>query len=125
MSSSIALHRSRMSPQAQPDESEAIRDVSDLRTAKMIAELLAAEDRFNAWEMANGRAGQAPARRVAGDQARDLHRANRLADQDLQRSRAADGIRAAIAHALTLRLEPGEIIEIARRAVGRTAAVSA
>ncbi|HEV7566748.1 MAG TPA: hypothetical protein VGO31_12395 [Microbacteriaceae bacterium] len=68
------------------------------------------------------RVAEHQAGRGAGDRTRGAHRASALEYQDLQRSRAADGIRAAIVHALKLRLEPDEIVEIARQAVAKRAA---
>jgi hypothetical protein len=97
-------------------------DVSDLRQAKVAAELLAADNRFNSWELSNkARVAEHQARRVAADRTRGVHRASAPEYEALLRNRAADGIRVAVAHALQLRLEPDEIVEIARQAVAKNA----
>jgi hypothetical protein len=98
----------------------AMHDERDLRQAKVAAELLAADDRFNSWELANKeRAAEQRARRVAGAQKRGAHRLSAPEYQDLLRDRAADGIRMAIVHALKLRLEADEILQIAQTAVAK------
>jgi hypothetical protein len=106
-----------------PDGGRAMNDERDLREAKVAAELLAADDRFNSWEVANkARAAELQAKRIAGAHPRGVQRVSAPEYQDLQRDRAADGIRMAIAHALKLRLDAGEILEIAQKAVAEAAA---
>jgi hypothetical protein len=106
-----------------PDGRMAMDHERDLRQAKVAAELLAADDRFNSWEEANRvRVAELHARRTAGAPTRGVPRVSAPEYQDLQRNRAADGIRMAIAHALKLRLDAEEILEIAQKAVAKAAA---
>ena len=98
--------------------------LQDRRQARAAAELVAADDRFNAWQRANkDLADEFRAARVI---AAELRTAALLGSSpeydDLQRRRAADEIRAAIAHALALSVAPDAILEIARDAVAREAA---
>ena len=75
--------------------------LQDRRQARVAAELVAADDRFNAWQRANkDLADEFRAARVIAAELRTAALLGSPEYDDLQRRRAADEIRAAIAHAL-------------------------
>jgi hypothetical protein len=99
----------------------------DRRQARVAAELVAADGRFDAWERANReRAEESRATRAAEDERRagELVRPS-VEYHDLQRRQAVDGIRIAIARALELALAPDAILEIVQEAVATGRADSA
>jgi hypothetical protein len=99
-------------------------DLQDRRQARVAAELVAADDRFNAWQRANKElADEFRAAKLAAAEARAADPPGSSPEyDDLQRRRAADEIRAAIAHALALSVAPDEILEIVHAAVAKEAA---
>jgi hypothetical protein len=99
-------------------------DLQDLRQARVAAALVAADDRFNAWQRANKElADEFRAAKFAAAEARAADPPGPSPEyDDLQRRRAADEIRAAIARALELSVAPDAILEIVREAVARQAA---
>ena len=97
--------------------------LQDRRQARVAAELVAADDRFNAWQRANkDLAGEFRAARVIAAELRTAVLLGSPEYDDLQRRRAADEIRAAVAHALTLSTAPDAILEIVQEAVAKEAA---
>jgi hypothetical protein len=98
--------------------------LQDQRQARVTAELLAADGRFNAWKRANReRADEHRATKMAEDERRSVELVSGSPGyHDLQRRRAVDGIRAAIAHALKLSLAPDAILEIVQAADAKEAA---
>jgi hypothetical protein len=95
----------------------------DQRQARVAAERVAAEGRFDAWERANReRAEEHRAASAAEDERRSAELVMPSAEyHDLQRRRAGDGIRAAIARALELSLAPDAILEIVHETVAKEA----
>ncbi len=96
----------------------------DRRQARVAAALVAADDRFNAWQRANKElTDEFRAARIVAAETRTAGPLLSSPEyEDLQRRRAADRIRGAITDAVTLGLSRDAILAIVNEAVAKEAA---